>query len=266
MTQAPLKRARPSDGPTVADRSRTTRSLTVGAGLLVAAAIAVGAPMVNAAPVAAPTLTPAATHLAIEAAQAAKPVPSPRDQARRLYLRSKATRQQVAALQAQFGQAIVPTTTTTAPQATTTTTAPAATTTTTAPAATTTTTAPAATTTTTAAPRPPAPAPAPAPAPVRVAAPAPRPAAPAAAPAPAVSDGSTWDRLAQCESGGNWASNTGNGYYGGIQFSLSSWQAVGGTGLPSQASREQQIAMGERLRASQGWGAWPACSRKLGLR
>ena len=62
------------------------------------------------------------------------------------------------------------------------------------------------------------------------------------------------------------AINTGNGYYGGLQFSLSSWQAVGGVGYPHEASRETQIAMGERLRASGGWGHWPACSRKLGLR
>lgn len=112
-----------------------------------------------------------------------------------------------------------------------------------------------------------APAPAPAassfvPEPVEVA-PAP---APAPVSAPAVAGGSVWDALAQCESGGNWAINTGNGYYGGIQFSLSSWQAVGGTGYPHMASREEQIARGERLLAIQGWGAWPACSSKLGLR
>lgn len=83
--------------------------------------------------------------------------------------------------------------------------------------------------------------------------------------APAVAGGSVWDRLAQCESGGNWAINTGNGYYGGLQFSLSSWQAVGGSGLPSDASREEQIMRAEQLRAMQGWGAWPACSAKLGL-
>jgi hypothetical protein len=84
--------------------------------------------------------------------------------------------------------------------------------------------------------------------------------------APPVDSGSVWDALAGCESGGNWAINTGNGYYGGLQFSLSSWQAVGGVGYPHEASRETQIAMGERLRASGGWGHWPACSRKLGLR
>lgn len=75
-----------------------------------------------------------------------------------------------------------------------------------------------------------------------------------------------WDKLAQCESSGNWASNTGNGFYGGIQFTISSWHAVGGSGLPSNASREEQIMRGKLLLARQGWGAWPACSRKLGLR
>jgi len=75
----------------------------------------------------------------------------------------------------------------------------------------------------------------------------------------------TWDALAQCEAGGNWSINTGNGYYGGLQFSLGSWQSVGGTGLPSDASRETQILMGQRLQARSGWGSWPACSRRLGL-
>ena len=82
----------------------------------------------------------------------------------------------------------------------------------------------------------------------------------------AVAGGSVWDSLAACESGGNWAINTGNGFYGGLQFTLSSWRAVGGSGSPSDASREEQIARAETLRASQGWGAWPACSAKLGLR
>jgi LysM repeat protein len=85
------------------------------------------------------------------------------------------------------------------------------------------------------------------------------------APAPTVSGG-VWDRLAQCESGGNWSINTGNGYYGGLQFSLSSWQAVGGQGYPHQASKSEQIARAEQLLAIQGWGAWPACSSALGLR
>ena len=75
--------------------------------------------------------------------------------------------------------------------------------------------------------------------------------------------GSTvWDRIAQCESGGNWAANTGNGYYGGLQFSLGTWQAYGGSGLPSNASRETQIAIAEKVRnASGGYGAWPVCGR-----
>ncbi len=75
-----------------------------------------------------------------------------------------------------------------------------------------------------------------------------------------------WDRLARCESGGNWATNTGNGYYGGIQFSLASWRGVGGTGYPHQASRETQIAMGQRLWNQGGWSQWPACTSKLGYR
>lgn len=84
--------------------------------------------------------------------------------------------------------------------------------------------------------------------------------------APEVSDGSVWDRLAKCESGGNWAINTGNGYYGGLQFSLGTWRGVGGQGLPSDASREEQIARAEIVLARQGWKAWPACTLKLGLR
>jgi len=76
----------------------------------------------------------------------------------------------------------------------------------------------------------------------------------------------TWDALADCESGGNWAANTGNGYYGGLQFSASTWSSVGGTGLPHQHSRETQILMGQRLQARSGWGQWPACTRELGLR
>ena len=77
---------------------------------------------------------------------------------------------------------------------------------------------------------------------------------------------SAWDRLAQCESGGNWNTNTGNGYYGGIQFNPSTWRAYGGSGLPHQASKAQQIAVAERTLAAQGWNAWPSCSRKMGLR
>jgi hypothetical protein len=93
------------------------------------------------------------------------------------------------------------------------------------------------------------------------------PAAAAPASAPAVSGGGTvWDELAQCESSGDWSINTGNGYYGGLQFSLQSWQGAGGSGNPANASREEQIRVAENLLAMQGWGAWPSCSRQLGLR
>lgn len=83
---------------------------------------------------------------------------------------------------------------------------------------------------------------------------------------PAVVGGSVWDSLAKCEAGGRWNANTGNGFYGGLQFTLSSWKGVGGSGYPSDASREEQIMRGQMLLARQGWGAWPACSAKLGLR
>ena len=80
------------------------------------------------------------------------------------------------------------------------------------------------------------------------------------------SNGSVWDRLAQCESGGNWSINTGNGYYGGLQFNLGTWQSVGGSGYPHQASREEQIHRAEILRdRNGGYGAWPSCSAQLGL-
>ncbi|MGM7668895.1 resuscitation-promoting factor Rpf [Microbacterium sp. A93] len=76
---------------------------------------------------------------------------------------------------------------------------------------------------------------------------------------------SSWDALAQCESGGNWSINTGNGYYGGLQFSQQSWNAAGGSGSPANASKGEQIRVAENLLSMQGWGAWPACSAKLGL-
>lgn len=78
--------------------------------------------------------------------------------------------------------------------------------------------------------------------------------------------GGVWDRLAQCESGGNWSINTGNGYYGGLQFTLSTWHSVGGSGYPHQASRGEQIKRGQILQARSGWGQWPACTAMLGLR
>ena len=75
-----------------------------------------------------------------------------------------------------------------------------------------------------------------------------------------------WDKIAACESGGNWSINTGNGYYGGLQFNLGTWKAYGGSGMPHQASRAAQIAVATRVQAAQGWGAWPSCTAKLGLR
>jgi len=135
------------------------------------------------------------------------------------------------------GLAAMRTTTTTAPP-TTTTTAPPTTTTTAPP-------------TTTTAPPPP----------------------PTETPAPPSTDGgfgdpgdyATWDALADCESGGNWSINTGNGYYGGLQFSAGTWASVGGTGLPHEHSRETQIHFGQILQARSGWGQWPHCAAQLGL-
>ena len=88
----------------------------------------------------------------------------------------------------------------------------------------------------------------------------------ATAPVASADAGTVWDKLAQCESTGNWSINTGNGFSGGLQFTKSTWRAFGGEGLAHQASREEQIVVAERVLAQQGWGAWPACSRKLGLR
>ncbi|MFF0476464.1 transglycosylase family protein [Streptomyces sp. NPDC004284] len=78
----------------------------------------------------------------------------------------------------------------------------------------------------------------------------------------------TWDKLAECESGGNWSLNSGNGYYGGIQFSLSTWQSMGGTqyaAYPHQATREQQITIGEKLLDTAGENQWPVCGPQVGL-
>jgi hypothetical protein len=85
--------------------------------------------------------------------------------------------------------------------------------------------------------------------------------------APAAETG-VWDDLAACESGGNWAINTGNGYYGGLQFLGSTWNAYGGGDFAARAdlaSRDQQIVVAERIRDDVGFGAWPGCSRRLGL-
>lgn len=79
----------------------------------------------------------------------------------------------------------------------------------------------------------------------------------------------TWDRLAQCESGGDWHINTGNGFYGGLQFTSSTWRGFGGRQYAPnahQASRTEQIRIAERVKRVQGWGAWPVCSRKINVR
>ncbi|MGO3796951.1 MAG: transglycosylase family protein, partial [Pauljensenia sp.] len=74
-----------------------------------------------------------------------------------------------------------------------------------------------------------------------------------------------WASLAQCESGGNPATNTGNGFYGLYQFTLPTWRAMGGSGLPSDASAAEQTQRAQALQAQSGWGQWPACARSLGL-
>jgi len=96
-------------------------------------------------------------------------------------------------------------------------------------------------------------------------------AAPQSVPAVSHSGDDRWDRLAQCEAGGNWAANTGNGFGGGLQFmhqrSYSTWLSFGGGDYadhPWDASRDQQIAVAEKVLASSGWNAWPGCSRKYG--
>lgn len=86
----------------------------------------------------------------------------------------------------------------------------------------------------------------------------------AAAPAFASADPVNWDAIAQCESGGNWSISTGNGYYGGLQFSMSTWKANGGSGNPANASREEQIRVANNVLQSQGIGAWPVCGKKAG--
>ncbi|SES30210.1 LysM domain-containing protein [Streptomyces sp. yr375] len=83
----------------------------------------------------------------------------------------------------------------------------------------------------------------------------------------AAADGGVWDRIAQCESGGNWSINTGNGYYGGLQFSAGTWRAYGGTAYAStadKASKAQQISIAAKVQNAQGWGAWPTCSARAG--
>ena len=86
---------------------------------------------------------------------------------------------------------------------------------------------------------------------------------------PPVGNGEIWDAISRCEAGGNWAINTGNGYYGGVQFDQSTWERNGGLRFAPRAdlaSREEQIAIAEVTRARQGWGAWPVCSGRAGVR
>lgn len=81
----------------------------------------------------------------------------------------------------------------------------------------------------------------------------------AASTAVANADGVNWDAVAACESGGNWAINTGNGYYGGLQFTMGTWASNGGSGSPHHASREEQIRVANNVLTTQGIGAWPSC-------
>jgi resuscitation-promoting factor RpfB len=86
---------------------------------------------------------------------------------------------------------------------------------------------------------------------------------------PATEHGETWDAISRCEAGGNWAINSGNGYYGGVQFDQSTWERNGGLRFAPRAdlaTREEQIAVAEVTRARQGWGAWPVCSGRAGAR
>lgn len=86
---------------------------------------------------------------------------------------------------------------------------------------------------------------------------------------PALSGHTVWDSLAGCESGGNWHINTGNGYFGGLQFVQSTWANNGGLAYAPRAdlaTREQQILIGEKVQRESGWGQWPVCAKTLGLR
>jgi hypothetical protein len=78
--------------------------------------------------------------------------------------------------------------------------------------------------------------------------------------------GGVWAALRACESGGNYSTSTGNGFYGAYQFTQQTWNSVGMSGSPASASPAQQDAAAQKLQAQQGWGPWPACSAKLGLR
>jgi len=88
---------------------------------------------------------------------------------------------------------------------------------------------------------------------------------PAPLPNPVAPAYGIWDAIAKCESGGNWAANTGNGYLGGLQFDMDSWRKAGGVGRPDQASRATQIAVAQHWQTLVGWKAWPVCARRVGV-
>lgn len=91
----------------------------------------------------------------------------------------------------------------------------------------------------------------------------------AASAAPSVDKSATWDKLAHCESTGNWQADTGNGFKGGLQFTPSTWEEFGGSEYaesPEQATKQQQIAVAKKVQDQQGWKAWPSCTKKLGWR
>lgn len=98
--------------------------------------------------------------------------------------------------------------------------------------------------------------------------PSPVPATPTPTPQPVTVDPNSeeiWEKIADCESHKNWNIDTGNGYFGGLQFSQGAWESVGGTGNPAAASREEQIMRGKQLQAKRGWGVWGMCAKQLGL-
>ena len=90
-------------------------------------------------------------------------------------------------------------------------------------------------------------------------------ATPIPSPTPNPQDNTIWEALAMCETGGNWSTDTGNGYFGGLQFSQGAWNSVGGSRNPAQASKDEQILRGKILQKNRGWGVWGICARRLGL-
>jgi len=112
------------------------------------------------------------------------------------------------------------------------------------------------------------PTPSPSPTPTPTSTPTPTPTntpTPTLTPTPVDVNGDIWEKIADCESHGNWSIDTGNGYFGGLQFSQGAWDSVGGTGKPSDASRDTQIEKGKALQQKRGWGVWGECAKRLGL-